>query len=60
MAIKFPGEITPPARGTPPSTRIVSQLSMTAIITDINGQKRFLINDGSNDRILIGYQSGGF
>lgn len=32
----------------------------TANITIDGANKRIVINDGTNDRILIGYQSGGF
>lgn len=35
-------------------------MGMLASRLDVNTNQRILINDGTNDRILIGYQSGGF
>jgi len=39
--------------------RLGTGTGTASIILD-GGNKRIIINDGTNDRILIGYQSGGF
>jgi len=39
--------------------RLGTGTGAASIILD-GGNKRIIINDGTNDRILIGYQSGGF
>lgn len=35
-------------------------MGMISIVMDVNNEKRIIINDGTVDRILIGYDSGGF
>lgn len=64
MAIVFPDEKGVSQGGT--SEKIASQgestvdMGMLAARLDVNTNQRILINDGSNDVILIGYQLNGF
>lgn len=39
---------------------ISEQMGMLAQRLDLNTSQRILINDGTNDRILIGYNAGAF
>lgn len=67
MAILFPDEqvgVSAPSPleevnistgGTTPTA-----MGMIGNVLDLNTDKQILINDGTNDRILIGYQPGGF
>lgn len=67
MAILFPNEqegVSAPnplndvnisTGGTTPTA-----MGMIGNVLDVNTDKQILINDGTNDRILIGYQLGGF
>lgn len=62
MAILFPGEKFELERGISVDVDVLinNNMSMLSNILDLNGQKRILISDGTDNRILIGYQAGGF
>lgn len=57
MAIIFPNEVQAPDTNRPVSLDIsqVGGLGMLDSVMDLNTNKRILISDGSNNRILIGY-----
>lgn len=68
MAILFPDEQTGVAAPPNPLNQVnistggttPTAMGMIGNVLDVNTDKQILINDGTNDRILIGYQLGGF